>query len=163
MAQSKSTNEEIQAPKRKFNIEILTGIFTLIAFVAIAYLSINIGGMEISSSKYKIYEAEFNNVSGLQNGANVEIAGVPIGQVLNISLEDPLAIIKLKINKDITLKDDDILSVRTKGIIGDKYLKITRGGSDFEIAEGDRIIETESVVDIEDLIGKFVHSYGSEE
>ena len=73
------------------------------------------------------------------------------------------AIVSMKIKNGIKLLDDDIASIRTKGIIGDRYVKISRGGSDMLIKEGDTITETESVVDIEDIIGKIVHSLGNDD
>jgi phospholipid/cholesterol/gamma-HCH transport system substrate-binding protein len=78
--------------------------------------------------------------------------------VSNISLKDPVARVTLKLNRSIKLKDDDIASIRTKGIIGDRYVKISRGGSTQYIEEGGTMTETESVIDIEDVIGKVVHS-----
>jgi phospholipid/cholesterol/gamma-HCH transport system substrate-binding protein len=102
--------------------------------------------------------AEFDNVSGLKYGASVEIAGVPVGEVTKIELKDPKAIVSLKINNSFRVKDDDILSIRTKGIIGDRYVKVSRGASDIYIPVNGITKETESVVDIEDVIGKVIHS-----
>lgn len=162
MGQSKSTGKEIKIPKRSFSLEFFVGLFTLACFLCIAYLSVNLGGIEFSSSKFYEIEAEFDNISGLKTGASVEIAGVSIGNVSKISFEDPNAIVTLKLHKDTQIRDDDIASIRTKGIIGDKYVKISRGASDMFLAQGDRIFDTESVIDIEDVIGKVVHSLGAD-
>jgi phospholipid/cholesterol/gamma-HCH transport system substrate-binding protein len=93
----------------------------------------------------------------------VEIAGVPVGKVESIKLEDPSALVRLRLSNDVKIKDDDILSIRTKGIIGDRYIKISRGGSDTYIEPEGRVTETESVMDIEDLIGKFVHQLSNDD
>ena len=106
--------------------------------------------------------AEFDNVSGLEKGASVEIAGVPVGDVADISLKDPVAVVTLRLYQGVELRDDDIAAIRTKGIIGDRYVKISRGGSTKMIKQGERMTETESVVDIEDIIGKIVHSITGE-
>lgn len=120
-----------------------------------------LGDMKVfGDDRYDLY-AEFDNVSGLKNGASVEIAGVQVGQVTNISLRDSVAILTLSLNKSIQIKDDDIALIRTKGIIGDRYVKISRGASSIMMKTGETLKDTQSVVDIEDLIGKFVHNMDS--
>ena len=154
---------EIQLPKRGLTVEFLVGVFTMIGVAAIGYQAVGLGGMEFgNSNKYDIH-AEFDNVSGLKEGAAVEIAGVPIGEVSAITLQDPEAIITLRIDKSVVIHDDDIAAVRTKGIIGDRYVKISRGASEDLIQEGGTMFETESVVDIEDIIGKIVHSLSGDD
>ena len=127
-------------------------------------MAVGLGGIEIFNSSSYYLKAEFDNISGLKVGASVEIAGVPIGQVVGISLKDPQAVVTMKVGNSIKIQDDDIAAIRTKGIIGDRYIKISRGASEGFLEPGDTMIETESVVDIEDIIGKLVHSLsGSEE
>lgn len=151
-----------ELPPRTFTLEFLVGAFTLVGVAAVGYLAVGLGGLDfMSASKYTVI-AQFDNISGLKYGASVEIAGVPIGEVTNIKLEDPAALVTLKISQDIKLRDDDIASIRTKGIIGDRYVKISRGASEKYIPEGGLMTETESVVDIEDIIGKIVHSLSGE-
>ncbi len=162
MDQSKFNNPpstaQLTVPKRGFSLEFMVGLFTIAGVSAAAYLAVGLAGLEFSSSdKYNIF-AEFDNISGLKYGASVEIGGVPIGVVSEIVLKDPVARITLKLDRSIKIKDDDIASVRTKGIIGDRYVKISRGASSKYIEEGGTLFETESVVDIEDVIGKLVHS-----
>jgi len=152
--------EKISLPKRSFSLELFVGLFAILGLAAIGYLAVGLGGMEIfGSDKYEI-RAEFDNISGLKSGASVEIAGVPIGEVSAIVLEDPRAIVTLRISEQFKIRDDDVASIRTKGILGDKYVQISRGASEFYIEEGGMIIDTQSVIDIEDLIGKFVHNFG---
>jgi phospholipid/cholesterol/gamma-HCH transport system substrate-binding protein len=153
---------EIQLPKRSFSIEFFVGFFTLLSVAAVGYLAIGLGELRLfDTGRYTIY-AEFDNISGLQHGASVEIAGVPIGSVTKIDLKDPVARVTLELITAVQIRDDDIASIRTKGIIGDRYVKISRGASDILIPPGGTITETESVVDIEDVIGKFVHSLGGD-
>jgi phospholipid/cholesterol/gamma-HCH transport system substrate-binding protein len=165
MDQSKSNNEQqpTRLQQRRLTVEFYVGLFTLVGSVAAAWLAVGLGGVDLfSSDKYDIY-AEFDNISGLKQGASVEIAGVQIGEVSQIALDDPMALVTLRIHDSIKIREDDIASIRTKGIIGDRYVKISRGASDDYIPEGGRIIETESVVDIEDIIGKLVHNLTSDE
>jgi phospholipid/cholesterol/gamma-HCH transport system substrate-binding protein len=162
MDQSKFNNPHsgspLAVPKRSFSLEFFVGLFTAGGVAAAAYLAVGLAGLELTSKDTYLIYAEFDNISGLKYGASVEIAGVPIGAVSDISLKDPVARVTLKLNRSIKLKDDDIASIRTKGIIGDRYVKISRGGSTEYIQEGGTMTETESVIDIEDVIGKVVHS-----
>lgn len=171
MDQSKSNNPvgaaiavpELALPRRSFSMEFFVGLFTLVAVAAAGYLAIGLGELRLTASdRYTIF-AEFDNVSGLQHGASVEIAGVPVGSVTKIDLKDPAALVTLELVKSVQVRDDDIASIRTKGIIGDRYVKISRGASDVYVPPGGTMTETESVVDIEDVIGKFVHSLGGDD
>ena len=159
MDQSKSINKkENRIPRRKFTREVWVGIVVLISLIGAGYLSLGLGGMSIGdSNSYKIY-AEFDNISGLKKGASVEIAGVPVGSVEGVSLDDSIAILTLRINNDVKIKSDDIAMIRTKGIIGDRFVKISRGASDEFLKPGDTLFNAESVVDFEDLIGKIIHN-----
>lgn len=164
MDQSKSNDtvtplsSQLRVPKRTFTVEFLVGLFSLAGVSAAGYLAVGLAGLELSDGSTYTINAEFDNISGLKYGASVEVAGVPIGEVTAISLKDPAAIVTLKLSKDIQIKDDDIASIRTKGIIGDRYVKISRGSSSTYLKPGSTMTETESVIDIEDVIGKVVHS-----
>ncbi|MFH2046197.1 MAG: outer membrane lipid asymmetry maintenance protein MlaD [Pseudomonadota bacterium] len=143
--------------KRK-SIETSVGIFFLLGLICVGYLTIKLGKMELlSDNNYPVY-AKFNSVSGLKKGSQVEMAGVKIGTIDSISLskKDARALVKIKIANGIVLTDDVIASIKTSGLIGDKYIKISPGGSDIVLKSGDTITETESAVDIEELISKYV-------
>jgi phospholipid/cholesterol/gamma-HCH transport system substrate-binding protein len=152
------TATQLTVPRRTFSLELFVGLFAAAGVAAAAYLAVGLAGLELGEgNNYTIY-AEFDNISGLKYGASVEIAGVPIGVVSDIILKDPAAKVALKLTRAVKIKDDDIASIRTKGIIGDRYVKISRGASEAYIPEGGTMLETESVIDIEDVIGKVVHS-----
>ncbi|MEW6670981.1 MAG: outer membrane lipid asymmetry maintenance protein MlaD [Thermodesulfobacteriota bacterium] len=143
---------------KKASIEISVGIFVLIGIICVGYLTIQLGKMEwIGDNYYSLY-ARFRSVTGLKTGTEVEIAGVQIGMVDSITLdrERKVALVKLKIRKDVVLTDDVIASVKTAGLIGDKYIRLSPGGSDKVLKPGDFITETESAVDLEELISKYV-------
>ncbi len=139
-------------------IEILVGIFVIIGIACVGYLTIRLGKMEIISDDYYTVSAKFQSVSGLKPGASVEIAGVEVGKVDSISLDlkTMAALVNLKIRKSIELTDDVIASVKTSGLIGDRYIKLSPGGSDIVLKSGDYITETESAIDIEELVSKYV-------
>jgi phospholipid/cholesterol/gamma-HCH transport system substrate-binding protein len=154
----KEKSKEIVIPRRTFSVEFFVGLFALVGLGAFGYLAINIAQMRILSTGYYEVMAEFNNVSGLELGAPVEIAGVPVGSVKNITLNSTSALVTIELKNSVHLRDDDIAAVRTKGIIGDRYLKIIPGGSEDNVAAGGRISDTESAVELEEILGKFIHS-----
>ena len=143
---------------KKASIEIWVGIFVFIGIICLGYLTIRLGKMELLGDNYYYLYARFQSVSGLKPGADVEMAGVRIGQISTISLdqERQVATVELKIKNGIILTDDIIASVKTSGLIGDKYVNILPGGSDTVLKDGDLITETESAIDIENLISKYV-------
>jgi len=141
-------------------LELVVGVFMLIGILCLGYLSIKLGKMElIGGNNYRI-SARFDSVSGLKPGARVELAGVEIGSVERIGLSNASgdqAEVTMKIKDGIKITDDVIASVRTSGIIGDKFIKLKPGGSDQQLKNGGRIRETESAIDIEELVSKFIH------
>jgi phospholipid/cholesterol/gamma-HCH transport system substrate-binding protein len=148
---------------KKSSVEMVVGVFVLIGLVCVAYLTIKLGKMEWMGENHYLLSARFDSVSGLRPGAGVEMAGVQIGQVdsINLDVETMQALIQLKIQKQIQLSNDVIASVKTAGLIGDKYINIIPGGSEMMLKPGDTIIDTESALDIEELISKYV--FGSVE
>ncbi|MGA7829214.1 MAG: outer membrane lipid asymmetry maintenance protein MlaD [Geobacteraceae bacterium] len=144
---------------KRASLEITVGIFVLVGIVCLGYLSIKLGKMEVlGGDSYKV-TANFSNVSGLREGASVEIAGVDVGRVDRIVLDPKAgytARVTLRINLGIELQDDVIASVRTRGIIGDKFIQLQPGASDKVLHNGGRIRDTESAIDFEGLISKYI-------
>ena len=140
------------------SIEAAVGIFMLIGIVCVGYLSIHLGKMEWGGDRFYPVFARFQSVSGLIAGAHIELAGVHIGTVDSIVLDPKrqVAVVELKIQKGVMLSDDVIASVKTSGLIGHKYLQLAPGSSDTVLKPGGMITETESAVDIEALISKYV-------
>ncbi len=143
---------------RKVGIEIVVGIFIVIGLLCLAYISIKLGKVNLLGSKYYSVKAVFSSVKGLKKYTAVEIAGVEVGKVDDIELdtENYEAVITLLIRDDVELQEDAIASIRTKGLLGEKYVEITPGGSDELVPPGGTIIETEPPIDLEKLIGSFV-------
>ena len=141
---------------RKFNIEFTVGLFVIAGILCLGYLSIKLGGMElIGSQGYDVYGL-FSNSGGLKQGSSVMIAGVEVGRIRSISLDDYQARIVMNLNKDVKVQDDAIAAIKTKGLIGEKFIEITPGGSDKIIPPGGKIRETLPPVDFEQLISKYV-------
>ncbi len=108
-----------------------------------------------ASSDYEVL-ARFSNTGGLKDKAEVTMAGVTIGQVRDIQLKDGQALLTLSINKNVHLEEDVIASIKTMGIIGDKYVSISPGASDEYIKPGGMIKDTQPPLDLENLVSKFV-------
>ncbi|MDI6801619.1 MAG: outer membrane lipid asymmetry maintenance protein MlaD [Thermodesulfovibrionales bacterium] len=142
---------------RKFDLEVIVGFFLLAGIISLGYISVKLGELEIvGKSRYTVY-AEFEKVGGIKHGAVVEMAGVDIGKVKSIRLDDEYrALVEISLYKYIKLQTDAIASVKTKGLIGEKYIQITPGGSEKIISNGGKIRQTESAIDIEELLQKYV-------
>ncbi len=138
------------------NLEFGVGLFVLAGILAMAYLSVKLGGLDIFDDGAYEVSAKFTTASGLRTGASVEMAGVQVGRVSSISLDGEDAKLTLRIDESIQLTRDAIASIRTKGILGERYVSLSQGGSTKTIPPGGRIRETEPPVDIEKLIGDFV-------
>jgi phospholipid/cholesterol/gamma-HCH transport system substrate-binding protein len=138
-------------------LELSVGVFVLIGLVCLAYLAVHLGKMEVFGKGYQV-SASFDNISGLKTGAAVEVAGVDVGRVENIQVTpDHRARLILSLNPDIILKEDAIASIRTKGIIGDKYIKLSPGYGEKTIPAGGKIRDTESAMEWEEIISKYIH------
>lgn len=143
---------------KKINTELVVGIFMIAGFLAFVYLSTQMGEFSIFSLErnYRVV-AEFDSVTGLKVGAGIEIAGVNIGKVSSITLgEDGLAKVTMLVNREIKITNDAIASIRTQGLIGDKYIKITQGADEEMLQDGKVIFDTESSIDIEELVSKYI-------
>ena len=141
---------------KKFDMEITVGLFIIAGIICLGYLSLKLGGMEILGTKgYNVY-ALFSNSGGLKAGASIKIAGVEVGRVKDITLQDYEARIVMNLSNEIKIQDDAIAAIKTKGLIGEKYIEITPGGSEKIIPSGGRIRDTQSAVDMEQLISNYV-------
>jgi phospholipid/cholesterol/gamma-HCH transport system substrate-binding protein len=141
-------------------LEMMVGTFMLVGILCLGYVSIKLGKMEFGGGDYYAVTASFDSVSGLKPGARVEVAGVEVGKVDKIMLDaksGDRALAYLKIKTGVNITDDVIASVRTSGIIGDKFIKLRPGGSEKMLKNNDKIRETESAIDIEELVSKFIH------
>ena len=141
---------------KKFDTELTVGLFIIAGLICLGYLSIKLGSMEVLGGKgYDIY-AIFSNSGGIKSGSSITIAGVEVGKVKAVILEDYEARIVMNLREKTKIQEDAIASIKTKGLIGEKFIEITPGGSDRNIPPGGRIRETQPPVDFEQLISNFV-------
>ena len=140
-------------------MEIVVGLFVFLGIVGMFYMALKLGEVGGLGASGYVVMADFDDAGGIRPGADVMMAGVVIGRVENVSLnDDDQAELSLRIHDGVKLTADAIASIRTKGIIGDRYVRISQGGDDQYLANGDSIEETESAISIEDLIAKYVFS-----
>src|SRR2546422_7251642 len=137
-------------------VNIAVGIFVILGVVALGYLSVQLGQVSFLGSRGYAVTVDFPSVGGLKAGSAVEIAGVEIGRVESIGLADYQARATLRVRRDVKLQEDSIASIKTKGLIGEKFVRISPGGSDKLIPPNGRIREVEAPVDFEELLSKYI-------
>jgi phospholipid/cholesterol/gamma-HCH transport system substrate-binding protein len=137
-------------------LDLAVGVFVLIGILALGWLSIKLGRVDLFGSHAYAVSADFPSVGGLKVGSPVEIAGVQIGSVDSITLAGDQARVLMSIRSDIKLQDDAIASIKTKGLIGEKYVRLSPGGSERVIPPNGRIKEVEPPVDLEEILSKYV-------
>ena len=137
-------------------VNIAVGMFVILGIVALAYLSIKLGRVSFLGGRGYAVTVDFPSVGGLKAGSAVEIAGVEIGRVESIGLADYQARVTLRVHSGVKLQEDVIASIKTKGLIGEKYIRISPGGSEKIIQPNGRIREVEAPVDFEELLSKYI-------
>lgn len=146
-------------------LEFLVGLFVLLGLAAVAWLTIRIGSGSLPSGSTYLVEARFTNASGLNPGGSVVVAGVPVGRVEEVRMDtaDYSAIATLRVQSVVRLPTDSMASIKTSGLIGDKFIALSPGAEDTYLEAGNRITMTESAVDLESLIGKIAFGSMDEE
>jgi phospholipid/cholesterol/gamma-HCH transport system substrate-binding protein len=138
-------------------LDLSVGVFILIGLLALGWMSVKLGKIDLLGNRGYALTADFPSVGGLKAGSSVEIAGVEIGRVDSIVLDkDFQARVLMTIRPDVKLQDDSIASIKTKGLIGERYIRISPGGSDRTIGPNGRIREVEPPVDFEELLSKYI-------
>ncbi len=143
---------------KKISAELVVGIFIIVGFLCFVYLSLRLGEFSVfAGDRTYTLSADFESISGLKVGAIIEVAGVNVGRVSAISLgKNDRAHVAMQITRDLQVDEGAIASVKTQGIIGDKYIRISRGGSEVLLKDGGRITETESAIDLEEMVSKYI-------
>jgi len=141
---------------KRMTMEALVGLFVMVGVASLAYLAIKLGKLEVVGTRGNTVLAEFDSVAGLKSGSVIEIAGVEVGRVREIGLKNYRAVVVMSINPGVKLQDDAIASIRTKGLIGERYVRITPGASEKEVPPGGRLRDTEDPVDMEQLISNYI-------
>lgn len=148
-------------------LEIGTGLFVLLGFVALFFLTTQLpsSGLKLSSAKsgYHI-SAEFDNIGDLKVGSPVTLAGVRIGEVDGIHVDPKTfrAVVGMRIDTQYNqIPDDSFASIQTQGLLGGKYIGFSPGGSDTNLKNGSRVEQTQSAIVLESLINKLFASFSN--
>ena len=142
----------------RIKLETVVGLFVLVGLVSFGFLAVKLGGVGAAGGDQYTLKASFLSASGLRNGAEVEMAGVVVGQVTDIQfdIEDFEAEVELTLPSEIRIQEDAIASIASSGLLGGKLIKISAGGSDEYLEPSDLITETESSVSLEELLSKYI-------
>ncbi len=141
--------------------DLVVGLFVLLGLLALSYLSLQVGGVELSSGEKIVLEATFDDIGGLSARAPVRVAGVKIGQVSGVDLDEDLrATVRLEVDADVGLSIDSSAAIRTAGLLGDQFIAVELGAEDEVLLDGEAFQFTESALSIEKLVGQLVHDAG---
>ena len=142
---------------KKYGMETIVGIFVVLGLLCIGYMTVKLGHVSFLSDDSYSLTARFSSVTGLRTGNTVAILGIEVGKVERITMDqvNQKALVEMKIKKDIKIYDDAIASIKTEGLMGDKYLSIDPGGAGSPLGNRGTITETQGPVDIVELIGKY--------
>ncbi|MDJ0668481.1 MAG: outer membrane lipid asymmetry maintenance protein MlaD [Desulfobacterales bacterium] len=142
---------------KKYSHETIVGVFVVLGLIGIYVMAVKLGNVDLVGDDTNTFYAPFSTVSGLRVGNSVEMLGMEIGRVADFRMDQEKlqAIVTLEVDKEIEIFDDAIVSIKTAGLIGDKFINLDPGGGGDPLADGDTIIETESPIDLNDLISKY--------
>lgn len=143
--------------------EIIVGTFVLVSAIFFFFNSLKTSKVSSNGGGYNLI-ARFDNIDGLAIGSDVKVSGVKVGTVAEEFL-DPKnyrATLRITLNKEIKLPSDTSAKVASEGLLGSKYLAIEPGGDDEILKEGEEIKFTQSSVNFEELLGKFIFSANSD-
>lgn len=141
--------------------DLIVGLFVLVGLGALAYLSLQVGGLELGGGDRIVLRATFDDIGGLSVRAPVRIAGVKIGQVSAIDLDEDLrAEVSLEVEPQVGLSIDSSAAIRTAGLLGDQFISVELGAEDEVLKNGEEFVYTESALSIDKLVGRLVHDAG---
>lgn len=139
----------------KFTTEAKVGIFVFIGLLVLGYMSFKVGGFKVGRDKGYPVAAVFDTATGLKTGVPVQIAGIEVGIVEDIALEDGRARVSFRVRSDVPLPLDSTAVIRTSGVLGDKYVEIVPGSKGAPTLEpGGRLVNTRAPADVDQLIAK---------
>ena len=141
--------------------DLCVGFFVLAGLAATGYLSLQIGGLSYKGDRGLELVATFDDIGGLTDRAPVSIAGVIVGSVKRIELDEFMrARVVMDLDPELLLPIDTSVAIRTAGVLGDQFLAMEPGGEEENLKPGEEIAFTEDALSLERLIGKFVANSG---
>jgi phospholipid/cholesterol/gamma-HCH transport system substrate-binding protein len=142
---------------KKYKNETVVGIFVVAGLLSLGYMTVKLGNVSLFGDQTYSVFARFSSVSGLRVGNTVDMIGIEVGRVAGFTLDEKNLVVlaELKLRQGVKVYDDAIASIKTEGLIGDKYVQLDPGGGGNLLKPGGMITETEAPVDIGDLISKY--------
>ncbi|MFT4677268.1 MAG: phospholipid/cholesterol/gamma-HCH transport system substrate-binding protein [Patiriisocius sp.] len=141
-------------------IEIVVGTFLLAGLISLAILAVRVSGFTVNPDQQSYtLVAKFDNIGGLVVRSKVSIAGVIVGTVTDIRLDQEtfMAEVAMEINSEVNeISRDTTAAILTDGLLGGKFIGLSIGGEEIYLKEGDEIYDTQSAIILEELIGKFL-------
>jgi phospholipid/cholesterol/gamma-HCH transport system substrate-binding protein len=145
--------------------DVWVGLFVLLGAAAILFLALQSANL-LSLSFQPTYRvtARFDNIGGLKRQAAVKSAGVVVGRVESIELDNKSfqARVAIALDQRYAFPKDSSLKILTSGLLGEQYIGIEAGADEKNLAAGDTISNTQSAVVLENLIGQFLYNKAAE-
>lgn len=149
--------------KLSSNRDLAVGGFVCVGLLAIAWLSLQVGGLSLSSAPSLTLFAHFDDIGGLTDRSPVRVAGVTVGRVMAIDLDDDLrARVTLRVEQGVPLSVDTAAAIRTSGLLGDQFVALEPGAEEETLSEGEAFSFTESAINLDKLVGTLVHGDGDD-
>lgn len=146
---------------KKYASETWVGLFMTVGLVCVVYLAVHLGDVTFFRRDTYTLKALFNRIGSLRESNPVTMMGIDIGQVTGVSIDQDrhLAVVRFQVDNGIEIYSDAIATIKTSGLIGEKYMEIDAGGAGELLKDGGTIIDTEPPVDLVEMIGKY--AFGS--
>ena len=139
---------------RGFSTELKVGSFAVAVIVILAFMTFRVGGLDwLKKEGYTVY-VNFRNIAGLDEKTKVKIAGVDAGIIEKIDLKDGTARLTLRIDNGVLIYRDAVASIKSSGLLGDKYLEIKIGSEKPPLKNGDSVENVMELVDVDDMVRK---------
>jgi phospholipid/cholesterol/gamma-HCH transport system substrate-binding protein len=142
---------------KRYAMETAVGIFVVFGLLCVGYMTVKLGHVSLFGDNTYPLAARFTSVSGLRPGSGVTMYGIEIGRVEKLSMDqqEGMALVEMGIHRGIKIYDDALASIKTEGLIGDRYVSIDPGGGGNLLKPGGVITDTQPPVDLNELIGKY--------
>jgi phospholipid/cholesterol/gamma-HCH transport system substrate-binding protein len=142
--------------------DLWVGLFVVIGILSIFYLALFVSGYSPAGKEtYYQIEAEFDNIGGLKPNAPVKSAGVTVGYVRGIRLDQRsyMATVTVNIRSSFQFPEDSTMAILTSGLLGEQYIGIEAGAEEAMLKDGDQIVKAQSAIVLEKLIGQFLVNF----
>lgn len=141
-------------------VEVLAGAAVLLVAAGFLLFAVTNSGRSSVSGPTQSLRAKFDRIDGLAPGADVRIAGVKVGSVVDqrIDPQSFLAVLTLRVDGNLRLPSDTSAEIASEGLLGGRFVSLVPGGADRILRDGGEITITQSAISLESLLGRFIFS-----